>query len=374
MQTGFDVPAEIGMAEAEIATPALIVDLDAFEANLATMRRRAESLGVALRAHAKTHKSADIALAQMARGGAVGVCVQKASEALALARAGVGDILVANEVRGARRAAMLAEAAKIARIAVCIDDPTAVAALSAAALSAGVELGALVELEAGGGRCGAEPGAPAVEIARAILAAPGLCFEGIQCYCGPAQHIYEPAARRARIDAAIAQARATRDALLEAGLPCPKVTGAGTGSFEFEGASGVYSELQCGSYVFMDADYARVRDDAGAPPPFAHSLFVLAEVMSASRPGRAICDAGLKVMSFDSGLPRVHGLDGVEYLGASDEHGALADPDGRLKIGDRLRLIPGHCDPTCNLHDWYVAVRGGKVEALWPVTARGKHF
>lgn len=373
MRTGYDVPAEIGMAEAEIATPALLVDLDAFEANVAAMQARAAARGLRLRPHAKTHKSADIARAQIAAG-AVGVCVQKASEALALARAGIGDILVANEARGARRAAMLAEAAGLSRLAVCVDDAGAIPELSAAAVAAGAGIGVLVELEAGAGRCGVGSAAEAVALARAAAAAPGLRFEGIQCYCGVAQHIFEPAARRAKTGAAVATARAARDALAAAGLPCGTVTGAGTGSFEIEAASGVYTELQCGSYIFMDADYTRVKDDAGAPPPFAHALFVLTEVMSAATPGRAVCDAGLKVLSVDSGLPLVHGLPGVEYRGASDEHGTLADPEGLLQVGDRLRLIPGHCDPTCNLHDWYACVRDGRVEALWPVTARGKHY
>jgi 3-hydroxy-D-aspartate aldolase len=214
-----------------------------------------------------------------------------------------------------------------------------------------------------------------VALAQAVAAAPGLRFAGVQAYHGSAQHVRAFAERRDRIAAAVAQVRETVAALAAAGLPCETVTGAGTGTFAFEGASGVYTEIQCGSYAFMDADYARVLGEDGRPmATFGHSAFVLAGVMSAPAPGRAVCDAGLKVLSLDSGLPVVQGRPGVTYAKASDEHGVLDDPGGTLRLNDRVRLIPGHIDPTCNLHDWYVAVRGGVVEAVWPVTARGKAF
>jgi len=180
------------------------------------------------------------------------------------------------------------------------------------------------------------------------------------------------AARKATIEAAIAMARETVDLLTAAGLDCAIVGGAGTGTYAFEGASGVYNELQCGSYVFMDADYQRVLDPSGrAISDFENSLFLLTSIMSHAKPDTAVCDAGLKVQSVDSGLPVVFGRDDVAYVQCSDEHGVIADPKGVLTLNDRLMLVPGHCDPTCNVHDWYVAVRGGRVEALWPVTARG---
>jgi 3-hydroxy-D-aspartate aldolase len=207
------------------------------------------------------------------------------------------------------------------------------------------------------------------------VAAPGLVFSGIQAYHGAAQHVRAFADRKARIDGAIALARETRDALVAAGIPCPTVTGAGTGSYMFEGSSGVYTELQCGSYAFMDADYGKDLDESGAPiSEFRNAFFLLTSIMSTAKPGQAVCDAGLKVQSVDSGLPVIFGRGDVEYVGCSDEHGTIRDPGNVLKANDKLKLVPGHCDPTCNIHDWYVGVRGGTVECLWPVTARGKAY
>jgi len=381
-EPGYDVPARVGDPVSQVATPALLIDLDAFERNLDRMRAQAAALGVALRAHAKMHKSADIAKLQMTRGGAVGVCCQKVSEAEALQRAGVGDILVSNEIAGAARAERLARLAERGRIAVCADHPGQVATLSRAVTarraetgSDGLTLDVLVEMDCGGRRCGTGSVAESVALAKAIDGAPGLRFAGLQSYFGRAQHIYDPAERRVALDISIALTAETRDAIRAAGLACDRVTGAGTGSFAIEGASGVYTEIQAGSYAFMDADYARVRTPEGTTPgSFEHAFFVLASVISVPGPGRAVGDAGLKAVAVDSGLPVAHGVPGAAVTGVSDEHCNLSDPQGRLGLGDQVRLIPGHCDPTCNLHDWYVGVRNGRVECLWPVTARGKVF
>ena len=191
------------------------------------------------------------------------------------------------------------------------------------------------------------------------------------------QHIDGYEERRAKLDAAIAQVRDAVAALNRVGLEPELVSGGGTGSYYFEAGSGVYNELQCGSYAFMDADYGRIRDrdgnriDAGE---WQNALFILTSVMSHAKADKAICDAGLKVQSVDSGLPFVFGRDDVKYIKCSDEHGVIEDPEGKLKVNDRLRLVPGHCDPTCNVHDWYVGVRNGRVETLWPVSARGKAY
>ncbi len=373
MEIGYDIPAEIGASEDDIQTPALIVDLDAFEANIAFMAEEAARAGMALRAHAKMHKSADIARLQIAAG-AVGMCCQKVSEAEALVREGIGDILVSNEVRDPVKLKRLAKLAGQAKIAVCVDDLGGVQELATAVAAEGTRVEVLIEVDVGGGRCGIRNPADAVAIAKAIEAAPGLSFGGLQAYNGAAQHVRSPNARAAAIADTVAKAAETRDLLIAAGIAVPRVTGAGTGTYEYEGASGVYNELQCGSYAVMDADYGRNLDAHGQPVSrFTNALFILAGVMSKPAPGIAVCDAGLKVMSMDSGLP-VSAMEGVEYARCSDEHGNLSDPEDRLKPGDRLRLIPGHCDPTINLHDWIVGVRGGVVEALWPVTARGRHF
>ncbi|WAP68522.1 DSD1 family PLP-dependent enzyme [Jiella pelagia] len=375
LEVGYDVPALAGMALGDVQTPALVVDLDALERNLARMRAHAEAAGMRLRAHAKTHKSADIARLQMSKGGACGICCQKVSEAEAMVRAGISDILVTNEVRDPLKIDRLARLAKQARIIVCVDDPENIEPLSQAARRHGVTIEALVEIECGAGRCGIEPGPPAVRLALAVAAAEGLRFAGLQAYHGPAQHIADPVGRAAAIAAAADVTARTVLLLQDAGLDCDIVGGAGTGSFPFEARSGVYNELQCGSYVFMDADYERIRTEGGGRVGgFENALFVVASVMSLPAPGRAICDAGLKALAVDSGLPRVFDREGVRYAGASDEHGVLAIDGGVVAINERIRLVPGHCDPTCNLHDWIVAMRGETVETLWPVTARGKVF
>ncbi len=366
-------PARPGMTEDEIDTPALVLDLDAFEHNLDTMARSLAGTGTRLRAHAKTHKSAVVAHLQIARG-AVGQCVQKVSEAEALAWGGVSDILVSNEVVGEAKLARLAALARITRIAVCADDPAQVAALSAAAMAAGVTLPVLVEIDVGAGRCGVSPGTEAVALARMIAQSPGLRFGGLQAYHGSAQHLRRHEQRHFAIQAAADDTRRTVEQLRQQGLTCDIVGGAGTGSYELEAGSGVFTEIQAGSYCFMDADYAANLGADGRPVSvFRHALFVLATVMSAPRPGVAVLDAGHKAVAIDSGLPLVWQRPGVTYVGASDEHGKLAvDPAAApVRLGENLRLVPGHCDPTVDRFDWYVGVRGGRVECLWPIAARG---
>ena len=352
-----------------IATPALVVDLDAFEHNLDRMA--GATRGIRLRPHAKSHKCAAIARAQLDRG-AVGICCQKTDEAAAFVEAGVGDVLVTNEIVDAPKIARLAELAREARIGVLVDALPCVAALSRAAERAVAVLDVYVEIDVGSHRCGVAPGRPAVDLARAVDSAPALRFRGLHAYHGAAQHLREPAARRAAIASAADAARATRDLVEAAGIACAIVTGAGTGTWRHERDSQVYNELQPGSYVFMDVDYGRNVTEA-SDIRFEQSLFVLAAVMSAPAPGRAIVDAGLKAFSFDSGLPLVHDRAGAVYAKASDEHGVLdvAADASPMSLGERVRLIPGHCDPTVNLYDWIVALRGERVEAVWPVEARG---
>jgi 3-hydroxy-D-aspartate aldolase len=372
---GFDIPAEVGMDESEIQTPCLVLDLDALERNIRKMGRVTRDMGVRHRVHGKMHKSVDVALLQEKLGGSCGVCCQKVSEAEAFVRGGIKDVLVSNQVRDAAKIDRLARIPLLgARVICCVDDIDNVAELSAAATRHGTTIECLVEIDCGAGRCGVTATRAVVEIAKAIDAAAGLRFSGIQAYQGAMQHLVSFAERRQKIDIAIDMAREAVAALAEQGLTCDIVAGGGTGSYYFEGNSGVYNELQCGSYAFMDADYGRILDRDGQRidrGEWENALFILTSVMSHARVDKAICDAGLKVQSVDSGLPVVYGRDDVEYVNCSDEHGVIADPRGVLKVNDRLKLVPGHCDPTCNLHDWYVGVRNGKVECLWPVTARG---
>lgn len=366
-------PALPGMREEEIDTPALVIDLDAFEHNLDTMAALLAPTGTKLRAHAKTHKSPVIAHLQMARG-AIGNCVQKVAEAEVFAWGGIPDILVSNEVVGAPKLARLCALAPIARVAVCADDPSQVAAIEAAAADAGIRMTVLVEIDVGAGRCGVAPGPDAVALAKRIAGSRHLIFGGLQAYHGSAQHKRTPEERRAMIGGAVEGARRTVEQLRQQGLDCPIVGGAGTGTVEIEAHSGVYNEIQAGSYVFMDVDYAKNLDESGAPvSTFRHALFVLSTVMSAAKPGLAVLDAGLKALAVDSGLPTVWQRPDIQYVGASDEHGKLAvgSETAAPKLGEKLRLVPGHCDPTVDRYDWYVGVRKGRVECLWPVAAHG---
>ncbi len=378
LEVGYDIPAAIGMDESEIQTPCLILDLDALERNIKKMGDYAKAHGMRHRVHGKMHKSVDVAKLQEKLGGAVGVCCQKVSEAEVFARGGIKDILVSNQVRDPAKIDRLARLPQLgARTIVCVDDIENISDLSEAAQRHGTDLEVFVEIDCGAGRCGVTTTEDVVTIAKAAEAAPNLKFTGIQAYQGAMQHLDTYEARKEKLDAAIAMVEDAYDGLKSAGIDCELVSGGGTGSYYFEANSGVYNELQCGSYAFMDADYGRILDKDGNridQGEWENALFILTSVMSHAKTDKAICDAGLKAQSVDSGLPFIFGRDDVEYLKCSDEHGVIGDPNGALKVNDRLRLVPGHCDPTCNVHDWYVGVRNGKVEALWPVSARGKAY
>ena len=314
----------IGTPLAEVETPALIVDLDAFETNLRLMQESISGFAGQLRPHAKTHKCPTIALRQMALG-AVGVCCQKVSEAESLADGGVPDVLISNEVVGAGKIARVAALAQRVRLSICVDDASQVTALEEAMAIAGDEtLDVLVEIEVGGNRCGVAPGPAAVKLAELIGDSQRLRFAGLQAYHGSAQHRRTVEERRDSIRSAADLAAHTRDLLSAAGIACPKITGGGTGTYLFEAASSVYSELQAGSYVFMDADYAANEWAASGQPPFQHSLFVWTTVMSRTPGVRAVVDAGLKSSSVDSGLPKLADETPAAYVSASDEHGVIA--------------------------------------------------
>lgn len=374
-EVGYDIPAAIGMDESEVHTPCLVLDLDALERNIKKMGEIASRFGVRHRAHGKMHKSVDIALLQEDLGGACGICCQKVSEAEAFVRGGIKDILISNQVRDPAKIDRLARLPKLgARTIVCVDDIKNVAELSGAAQVHETVIECLVEINCGAARCGVSTTGEVVEIAKAIANAPGLIFSGIQAYQGNMQHLASYDERKEKVDIAIAIVIDTVKGLSEEGLECEIVGGGGTGSYYFEGSSGVYNELQCGSYAFMDADYGRIRDEHGDridEDEWEYALFVLTSIMSNVVAGRAVCDAGLKSHSVDSGLPVILGREDLRYVEASDEHGVITDPDDTLRVNEKLRIVPGHCDPTCNLHDWYVGIRNGKVEVIWPVTARG---
>ena len=356
-------PASVGQRLEEVDTPALLLDLDAFEKNLQGLKDAVGSR-VRVRPHAKTHKCPEVAKRQIALG-AVGMCCQKVSEAEAMVEGGVADVLVSNEVVGAPKLARLAELSRRARLGVCVDNAANLRDIG----KSGAQLDIYVELEVGMRRCGIAPGEPAVALAREIGNFPNLRFGGLQAYHGRAQHIRGMDERHGVIEIAAQHVFHTKKLLEKAGIACPIVTGAGSGTFMFEVGSGAWDEIQPGSYAFMDADYAR--NEWAAPlPRFEHALFVYASVMSRPSDQVAIVDAGLKASSVDSGMPAVWQRPGLAYTQASDEHGRVEGP-AVPALGEKILLVPGHCDPTINLYDWYVCVRAGRVEALWPITARG---
>lgn len=377
--------ATIGLRVDLIDTPALVVDLDAMERNMQRMAEFAHKHQVRWRPHAKMHKSAEIAL-QLEKADARGHCVQKVSEAEALAAGGVADLYISNEVlagakllRAARLAAQLA--ARGGRLAIAVDSEEGITRLAEAMRVAGSDAGidVFVEIDVGQGRCGVPPGPAALALAQAVAAQPRLHFAGLQAYHGSAQHLRGAAERRAAIAHAVQAAADTRALIEAAGLPVPLVTGSGTGTLVHEAASGVYGELQAGSFLFMDADYA-ANEREGAQPAFEHALFVKTQVISAQHT-HVVCDAGHKSHAIDSGMPLVWGLPperALRYANGGDEHGVLhaTGPKARLPaLGRMLWLVPGHCDPTVNLHDYLIGVRGGLahgvVERIIRVDARG---
>ena len=377
--------ASVGLRVDRIDTPALVVDLDAMERNIARMADFARKHQVLWRPHAKMHKSAEIALL-LQRAGAVGACVQKTAEAEALAAGGVRDITITNQViahpkllRVARLAAHLQTQG--GRLALAVDSAEGVQRLAEAMAQAAPQarIDVLVEIDVGQGRCGVPPGAPALALAQAVARLTQLRFAGLHAYHGRAQHLRSAAERREAIAAAVQAARHTRDLITATGLPVPLVTGSGTGTLVHEAASGVYGELQAGSFLFMDTDYAR-NEREPAQPAFEQALFVKTQVISACS-SHAVCDAGHKSHAIDSGLPTVALLPpgrALRYANGGDEHGVLyADgPQARLPaLGQMLWLVPGHCDPTVNLHNFLIGVRGGLaagvVERIIRVDARG---
>jgi D-serine deaminase-like pyridoxal phosphate-dependent protein len=376
----------VGYGVAAIDTPALVVDLDAMERNLQRMADYAKAHGMKLRPHAKMHKSAVQGLRQM-QAGAVGLCVQKTSEAEALAAAGVHNLYISNEVIAPGKLQRVATLARIlkargGRLAIAVDHLQGIEALARALQSAAraepVEatpdlIDVFIELDVGQKRCGVAEPADVLPLAQAVARHPALRLAGLQAYNGRAQHLRTLAERRAALDAVVARVREARRLVEAAGLSLPLVTGAGSGTFGLEARSGVFGELQVGSYLFMDADYARNEADP-AQPAFEHALFVKTQVMSVST-GHVVVDAGHKSHAIESGLPRVHG-EPLEATGCNDEHTTLRATGGAPlpALGSTLWLIPGHCDPTVNLHDWMIGVRGGLqagvVEELIRVDAR----
>jgi D-serine deaminase-like pyridoxal phosphate-dependent protein len=382
---GEALAALVGQGVDAIDTPALVVDMDAMKRNLVRMAEFCRKHHVRWRAHAKMHKSAALAKLQM-EAGAIGICVQKTAEAEALAAGGIRDLYISNEVIAPHKLARVAAlahrlAADHGKLAIAVDSIEGVRRL-AHAMGAAPESGVIdvfVEIDVGQHRCGVQPGEASVALAHEIRKHPALRFAGLQAYHGKAQHLRSAKERRDAIAIVVDDVLYTRRMIEDQGIAVDLVTGAGTGTMVCEAASGVFGELQPGSFLFMDADYAANERDA-AQPHFEHALFVKTQVIS-SQQDHAVCDAGHKSHAIDSGLPKVLALDAeheLEYANGGDEHGILRPTRAGQRVphlGQFLWLIPGHCDPTVNLHDHLVGVKGGlqkgTVERIIRVDARG---
>lgn len=369
-------PCVIGDLVTNIDTPSLVVDLNALERNLRKLPTTmpAGSSGVKIRPHGKAHKCPMLAHLQEAIGGCAGICAQTLSEAEAFVQGGIKDVFVSNQVIGRRKIERLASLAEDhgAQVSVCVDDIANIQDMASVLDSKNINMGVIVEVNVGQERCGVEPGEDAVLLAKEVNKYENLTFLGIQCYQGWNQHIRLPKDRKEAVDQVIEKAKLTLQQFHEADISCQVVTGGGTGTYPFEAASGVFTEIQPGSYVLMDVDYNKnyETDSSHLSSVFEQSLFVLSTVQSVSKGKRAVLDCGMKGVSLDSGPPQVLNRPEIEYFSGGDEHGILR-PDPGLMVGELVWLIPGHCDPTVNLHDWMIGVRDGKVETMWPITGRG---
>jgi len=355
----------------QIPTPALILDRELFEANLNKLAQFAGSRGVALRPHAKTHKCPEIARRQLAQG-AIGISVATVAEAEALAAAGIGPLLLTSPVAEWGKAMRWARLCRSAKHIAAVGDRRQAEMLSEAARQVQVDLDLLLDLDVGDGRTGALPGAPALQTAQTIARLPRLHLRGIQAYAGHASHVEGYEARRAASALAWAKALETRDLLVRAGLDMSIVSGGSTGTYDIDASLGV-TELQCGSYVFMDLDYRRISSASAAGPDFALSLTVLATVVSAAHSDRVTVDAGIKAFATDRAFgPEVKGHSEWTYRRAGDEFGILTAAGGSPLPGwgERVELYTPHCDPTVNLYDRLYVVQADQVVDVWPTVAR----
>ncbi len=359
----------------DLATPAILLDLDVFERNMQTLARLCAEAGLALRPHGKTHKCSKIAALQV-ENGACGICCATVHEAEAMVRAGIPGVLITSPVIGEIKIARLLALARTAPdLMVVVDHPANARDLDAAAGAAGVGLSVLVDVDIGMARTGVASAEDAVALAGQVAAAANLSYCGIQAYSGRVQHIEAFDERAATYGAQLARLEAVRRALVEAGLPPAIVSGGGTGTFAIDRARKLFTEHQAGSYIFMDVEYNQVELFPDGERPFATGLFVLTTVVSANAAGFVTVDGGYKCFATDGPEPQIWSgaPDGAVYKYFGDEHGRIvfAHPDDRLEVGAKVALVTPHCDPTINLHDYYHCLRGQTLADIWPIDARG---
>jgi D-serine deaminase-like pyridoxal phosphate-dependent protein len=360
----------------KLSTPALLLDLDALEGNIAAMAAHTKAACINLRPHSKGAKSIEIGRRQMAAG-AVGICCTTIGEAEVIAGSGIEGVLITSPVVTPTMIDRLVALNREAKgLMVVADNPVNVDALDGAAQAAGKPISVVVEFDVGQGRTGVPTAEGVVALARRIKDSTHLCFAGIQAYYGHLQHIASFAERKAACDAQIERVRPLLATLKSEGLAAEIVTGGGTGTFDIDPTGSVYTEVQPGSYPFMDREYIEIDMTPSRASPFKAALFVQATVVSANREGFAVVNAGYKSFATEGGVATVASprLTRAKYRLMGDEHGGVDyDPKGgSLRLGDTVEFLPPHCDPTINLYDRYHCVRGDTLVDIWPVDARGR--
>jgi D-serine deaminase-like pyridoxal phosphate-dependent protein len=358
-----------------LSTPSLLLDIDALDRNIAAMAAHVEKMGLQLRPHTKGGKSIEIARRQVAAG-AVGVCCSTLGEAEVMVGGGIAGVLITSPVvTPTMIARLIALNGKSTGLMIVADNPANVDALAAAAQQARKPLGIIVEFDVGQGRTGTTSVDAAAALARKVKASPHLSFLGLQAYYGHLQHVANYGERKRSAEIQMERVRELLQRLESDGLECRIVTGGGTGTFDIDPHGRVYTELQPGSYPFMDREYVEIPLGAQATP-FEPALFVQAAVISANREGLAVVNAGIKSFATEGGMPRVLSpkLANTKYRFMGDEHGGVEfDPNsGTLKVGDLVEFLVPHCDPTINLYDRYHVVRGDMLVDIWPVDGRGR--
>lgn len=360
----------VGRHKSELDTPALLIDLDVFEKNIQKMSDYFSTVNAELRPHLKTHKSPIIAQQQIAAG-AIGITCAKLGEAETVVDTGIRDVLIANQIVGKQKIARLTNIAVNSDIMVAVDNAQNVQDISDAATAEGVKIRILVEVNIGMDRCGVEPGKAAYDLAQQVIQCPNLIFEGLMGYEGHTVAKPDRTEREKTTRAAMQRLVETKDYLNRNGIEVSIMSGGGTGTFDITGSIPEITEIQAGSYVFMDSTYHNVE---GVGEKFGCALSVMATVVSRPTKNRIVVDTGLKVLAKEFGIPQPINLAGLEMIGLSEEHGKMhvTVDNVNLQPGDRVEILPTHCCTTVNLHDRYFCIRNEIVESVWEISARGK--
>lgn len=370
------IKLDIPIALDELPTPALIIDLDKFESNLKKMQDHLNRHNIGLRSHTKMHKCPIIAKKQLEYG-AIGICCATVSEAEVMQASGIEKILITSPVVTPEKInRVVALAQKSDKLEIVVDYIEGASLLNTAAVAANINLPVIIDLDPGMGRTGITPGEKALALARHIIDnCPQLEFSGLQMYIGNCMHTDGFEKRSEKYGRLLQQGIDTKHLFESEGIVVPVFSGGGTGTYDIDSTIGAISDLQAGSYVFMDVEY---RDIGGRNSThfddFEPSLYVLSTAISKPQDSLITFDAGIKSLATDTSYPELKDIEGVTYHFGGDEHGIvqLNNPSKEIALGDKLPIIPPHCDPTVNLYDYYYPYRNGIVEEVWPIAARGK--